>query len=459
MNNHKLDSLKSANSKVLLTDTNRWALAARLAIGLADSGCEVSAICPFPSHALMKTSVVRRIFRYSALRPLDSLRAAIEAVDPDIIVPACDRSVTHLHELYALAKSREAGMPKMAALIERSLGAPESHSIVSSRYELIEAARKEGIRVPRSARICNAVDLEAWHAKEPFPWVSKADGTWGGSGVRIIKQSEEGLSALTQFEQMDRLTRAIKRMIVNRDPFLFRPWWSRSKRSITVQSYIQGRPANCTAFAWKGRVRAMIGVEVIRSQGLTGPASIVRLVENEDMRFAAERLAARLGLSGFFGLDFMIEEASGSAYLIEMNPRLAPPCHLRLDKGRDLAGALWSQLTGRPLVEPPNLMQSDLIAYFPQAAHNEHQMPAACFLDVPESEPELIKELLNPFPDRTLMFRLVQWISRIRTHEEDFEPAAIHGAEASNGSRQDPQGDGKNSAMDRPAESARVPLV
>src|ERR1700753_164167 len=99
MNNHKLDNAKSANSKVLLTDTNRWALAARLAIGLADSGCEVSAISPFPNHALMKTSAVRRVFRYSALRPLDSLRAAIEAFDPDIIVPSCDRSVAHLHEL------------------------------------------------------------------------------------------------------------------------------------------------------------------------------------------------------------------------------------------------------------------------------------------------------------------------------------------------------------------------
>ena len=56
MNKHKLDTLKPRKSTVLLTDTNRWALAARLAIGLADSGCEVAAICPFPSHALMKTS-------------------------------------------------------------------------------------------------------------------------------------------------------------------------------------------------------------------------------------------------------------------------------------------------------------------------------------------------------------------------------------------------------------------
>ena len=447
---------RSINVKVLLTDTNRWALAARLAIGLAESGCEVSAICPFPSHALMKTKAVRRTFRYSAVRPIQSLRAAIEAVDPDIILPACDRSVGHLHELYQLAKSRQNGTSKMIALIERSLGSPSSHSVVSSRYELIQVAREEGIHVPRIARISGPEDLEVWRTNEPLPWVSKADGTWGGSGVRIIKSFEETQSAFTQLEQMARLTRALKRLVVNRDPFLFRPWWNRSKRSIVVQSYVQGRPANCTVFAWEGRVQAMIGVEVVRSQGFTGPASIVRVVENEEMRSAAEKIAARLNLSGFFGLDFMIEQASGSAYLIEMNPRLAPPCHLRLDKGRDLAGALWSQLAGRPLPESPQLTQADLVAYFPQGAH---EIPASCFLDVPASEPELMKELLNPFPDRTLMFRLVQRLSRIRTSEEDFEAAAIHGADASNGLRQDPQSDGKNSTMDRSAESARVPLV
>jgi hypothetical protein len=456
MNRDKVHNSGTAKIKVLLTDTNRWALAARLAMGLSEAGFEVSAICPFPSHALMKTSVVRRIFRYSALRPLESLKGAIEAVAPDIVVPSCDRSVSHLHELYTQAKSENDGIGRMAALIERSLGSPAGHSVVSSRFELIQAAREEGIHVPRAARICSAEDLEAWRVRESLPWVSKADGTWGGSGVRIIRKSEEGLKALTQLEEMDRLARAIKRTIVNRDPFLLRPWWKRSRRAITVQSYIQGRPANCTVLAWKGQVLAMIGVEVVRSQGLTGPASIVRLVENDDMRFAAERLAARLGLSGFFGLDFMIEETSGSAYLIEMNPRLAPPCHLRLDKRRDLAGALWAQLAGQPPSACPPLTQSDLIAYFPQCAHNKHEIPAACYLDIPFGEPELMKELLNPFPDRTLMFRMVQKLSRLRIPEEDFEVVTTHGGDALG--VKDGKADGETS-IDRPAESARVPLA
>jgi ATP-grasp domain len=445
--------------RVLLTDTNRWGLAARLAIGLAECGCEVSAICPSPSHALTKTSAVRRTFRYSAFHPLEALKKAIDAVDPDIVVPSCDRSVEHLHQLYAEALASNGQMDKIRALIERSLGSPESHQIVSSRLRLIEVAREEGIRVPRIARIAGKEDLDAWSAQESFPWVSKADGTWGGSGVRIVKSAEEAETSMKQLEQMARFTRAFKRLLVNRDAFLFRPWWNRSRRSIVVQSYIQGRPANCTVLAWKGRVLAMIGVEVVRSQGLTGPASIVRIVDNEQMRSAAEKLAARLHLSGFFGLDFMIESSTGAAFLIEMNPRLAPPCHLRLDKGRDLAGALWAQLADQNLPASPLKTQSSLIAYFPQNAHNPSEIPAACFLDAPEGEPELTKELLNPFPDRTLLFRLVQRISRIRSRDEDFA-TSNSGAVVPSASPSEMHPEGATAGgMDRPTERARIPLV
>ncbi len=369
----------------------------------------------------MKTRAVKRTFRYSSLRPMESLKAAIESAEPDIIVPCCDRSVEHLHELYAWAKSRGSTEAKLLALIEHSLGSPESHSIVSSRYSLLELARKEGIHVPRTNLLKSPQDLETWHEKEPLPWVSKADGTWGGSGVRVIQSAEKAEQSLKELAQISRFTRAIKRMLVNRDAFLLRSWWNRSKRTIILQSYVHGRPANCTVVSWKGRVLASIGVEVVCSEGATGPASIVRVIENPQMKAAAEKLASRLGLSGFFGLDFMIEEMTGDAYLIEMNPRITPPCHLRLDKGRNLAGALWAQLTGRSLPENPPVTRSDMIAYFPQLLKSNQELLQLCFQDIPSDEPELVQELLNPFPDRTLLFRLVQWLSRTPIQTESFE--------------------------------------
>lgn len=409
--------------RVLLADTNWWANSARLAMGMAETGCHVSAICPKPNHALTKTHAVQQTFRYRALHPIESLISTIEAVNPDIIVPACDRSVRHLHELHAQLKAQGNGGERMMALIERSLGAPGSHPIVASRYDLLTLAREEGVLTPDTARIDNQADLDNWSAHQPYPWVLKADGTWGGGGVRVIRSMEDAQRSLRQLEKMSRFTRSIKRLLVNRDAFWLREWWVGAQRSIVAQTFIYGRPANCVAFCWGGKVLSLIAVEVVRSEGATGPASVVCVVNNPKMTKAAERIAARLGLSGFFGLDFMIEDGTNQVYLIEMNPRLAPPSHIRLGKGRDLPGALWAQLSGQSFLDAPSVTQSNLIAYFPQGANDGKALGDSCFQDIPQGEPELVTELLHPFPDRTFLFRMIERLTRKPSAELKAEGA------------------------------------
>jgi predicted ATP-grasp superfamily ATP-dependent carboligase len=120
---------------------------------------------------------------------------------------------------------------------------------------------------------------------------------------------------------------------------------------------------------------------------------------------AAERIARRLRLSGFFGLDFIMETGSGAAYLIEMNPRCTPLCHLQFGKGRDMVGALRAQLSGEPVRDAPPVTLNDLIAYFPQAWNCKSEFLDSCYQDVPQGEPELVQELLRPWPDRSLLFR------------------------------------------------------
>jgi hypothetical protein len=426
MNEQRSTDSGPASPKVLLTDTNRWALPARLAVALAECGCEVTAICPAPNHALMRTRAVQRTFRYSAFRPLESLEAAIKAVNPDIVVPACDRSVGHLHELYLRSKAQGSAETKTVELIERSLGAPASYNIVSSRYNLLTIARELGILVPDTAQISSRQELNEWSKRKSLPWVIKADGTWGGVGVRVVQSAEKIEPSWKELTQIPRFSRALKRMAVNRDSFLFRTWWKRIEHPMVVQSYVDGRPANCTAFADQGRVLAIISVEVVRSEGSTGPASIVRVVENPQMRLAAEKLAFGLGLSGFFGLDFMIDQRSHAAYLIEMNPRLTPPCYLRLGKGRDLVGATWAQLTGRPIPEHPSATEKELIAYQPQRLY-DREIESTYFQEVPHEERELIRELLDPYPDRTLLFRLVQYLNRRPVTSSVFERSKFGG--------------------------------
>jgi hypothetical protein len=386
---------------------------ALLALDLARAGSDVSAVCP-TRHPMLKTRVVRQTFHYSGFRPLDSLARAIEATNPQIIIPCDDRAVGHLHELHARARHQGALGKKTASLIEKSLGSPENYPVVSSRYDFLRIAREEGLRVPDTEQINSESDLKSWQGRKKFPWVMKADGTYGGHGVKIAHTLDEAARFRQELTRFYRAGRAIKRMFVNRDAFWIRPWWKDVKPAISVQAYIHGRPANCGVVCWKGKVLAGTGVEVVSAAGATGPAAVVRVVDKPDMMLCAERIAGRMNLSGFFGLDFVIEEGSGLTYLIEINPRPTRVCRLQLGKGRDQVGALCAQLSNRPIRDVPPVTQNRMIAYFPDAWDARSEFLESSFHDIPEAGPELLEELRRPWPTTSLLWRLVTQVDRIK---------------------------------------------
>src|SRR5690349_1085263 len=270
--------------RVLLTTTNRWPLPARLAIRLAKLGCDVFALCPLPGHPALRTRSAVRVFSYDGLRPLRSLHNAISTATPEFIIPCDDRAVRHLHELYVRARvSGENREENLISLIEYSLGAPESHGIVSCRNELIRVAALEGVRVSATRRIECVDDLRAWKAEQSFPWVLKADGTWGGGGVRFVYSMEEAEQSLDELLCPPSAASLLSSLLLNRD----RSWrlgTLRDKgRRVSVQAFVHGRPANCAVVCYRGQVLAGIGVEVISSQDAKGPAIVVRVLENSEM--------------------------------------------------------------------------------------------------------------------------------------------------------------------------------
>jgi carbamoylphosphate synthase large subunit len=403
----------TAAPTVLLIENLRWSVVAMLAVRLAQAGIKVLAVCPV-HHPLLKTRAVRQTFPYSALRPLDSLQAAIETANPDFIIPCDDRALGHLHELHARARLMGVSGCILAALIEKSLGSPESYPIVSSRYDFLRIAREEGLRIPGTEQINSESDLESLQRRHAFPWVLKADGTGNGRGVRFVRGSEQSRPFLRELNQFYSFGRAVKWLCVNRDPFWLRPWWNGVKPAVIVQSYIHGRPANCGVVCWGGKVLAGIGVEVVNETEAMAHSSVVRVVDNPDMMLCAERIARRLNLSGFFGLDFMIEEGTGLTYLIEMNPRPTRLSSLRLGKGHDMIAELSAQLFGLQTREAPSVTQSKMIAYFPEVSGSNSKLLESCYHDILEGEPELMQELQRPWPTGTLIFRLMDRGSRLK---------------------------------------------
>jgi hypothetical protein len=115
-------------------------------------------------------------------------------------------------------------------------------------------------------------------------------------------------------------------------------------------------------------------------------------------------------LSGFYGLDFVIESGTGVPFLIEMNPRCTQLGHIEFAGQGCLAGVLAAVLRGEPPPEAHSPVLNETIALFPQAlAAGERCRPylKASFHDVPSEEPKLVDELmLKSWPQR-------RWAARI----------------------------------------------
>ena len=379
-----------------------WPLSARLAMAFLRHGWRVAGVCP-SGHPLRFVEGVETNYSYRGLDSAGSLRAAIVAAEPTLIVPCDDGVVWQLHELHATNA-------ELRPLIERSLGPEEAYPQIRSRGALLSAASQLGIRVPRTETVGSEADLAPWCVDSPA--VIKLDGTWGGSGVAIVRDKEEAMSAFRKLSQPMRAGVAWKRWLINHDPLALWSWRKREAPRVTIQEYIPGRPANTMFACWEGELLGIVSVEVLTAQGPTGAATVVRLVRNEEIEHAARVLARRFKLSGFHGLDFVMDSATGAAYLIELNPRCTQLGHLRIAGQGDLAGAMSARFTSRAPAEAEDCIEGETVAFFPQTLNWN---PRSTYLrhgyhDVPWEEPRLLRELLrDSWPDR-------RWLTRIYHH-------------------------------------------
>ena len=375
----------------LIATTKNWVPLARLAVAMANAGFRVEALCP-RGHALEQTHVACRTHTYQGLTPLRSLVHAIAAAKPDLIVPGDDLATRHLHELHRRRDLHASDTADLGSLIERSLGLPEGYPIIDARAAFIELAREEGIRVPRTEIVKTAEELENWVERVGLPTVLKANGSSGGEGVRVVRTVEEAQRALRKLQAPPLLARALKRAVADHDRTLIWPSLLQQRPMVNAQAFIAGHEATSTIACWKGTVLASLHFEVLRKCNAAGHATVVRLIENEEMSSAIEKIVRRMGLSGLCGFDFMLEASTGHAYLIEINPRTTQVGHITLGAGRDLPAAIYGAISGHPVRVAAALTENDTIALFP---HEWARDPQSEFLrtgyhDVPWDTPELV---------------------------------------------------------------------
>ncbi len=380
-------------ARILIASTTWWAMPARIASAFVRAGASVSGVVPRGSP-LATVNLLSGVFHYSALRPLRSLSKAILDTQPDLIVPCDDRVVEHLHELHAYSVAARDGA--MCKLIERSLGDSQSYSITNKRGALLELAQSLGIRIPDTISVRSLASLHTFIARYGFPIVLKIDGTWGGTGVRVVRSSEEAVRTFTEFTRPLSWFKMLEH-ICHHDFFPLFSKADQRRHSLTAQVFVEGTAANIMLACWEGEVLDTLSVETLFAIDKLGSSTIVKTIRDQEIEHAGRLLVQSLAISGFCGLDFIIESSSGKAFLIELNPRATQNGHLEPGGQASLVNTLYRHLLG----EPPQKKRfsEETIAFFPHILRCDARTiipnSSTMIRDVPWDEPALIRELMR----------------------------------------------------------------
>ena len=383
---------------VVVIATVHWAVTARLCLSLAESGFEVVALAP-DDHALHRLCgiVVRSIGRTRA-HGLSEITRTVESRPPDLLVPADECAIDFMRILYRRAiggKGRNPG--QMAALIEASLGSPSAFVFAAQKSRLVSLAQREGLLVPTTNVVDDILELRRLVAKAQFPLVLKRDGSSGGQGVRIVSNAADAEQSFVELRTSAGPRAAVK-MALKKLDLSYLDGFYRKRPAISLQEYIVGRPANRAVVCHRGEVLAGLSVEALQTMDATGPATVIRVIDSPEMSDATARMVRHLGLSGFVGFDFMLEAATGRAYLIEMNGRPTQICHLALDADSDMIGALAARFPSVARRRPIPNIDGPTVALFPQESWRDPDSGylRSAFHDVPWQVPEFVAAYCSP---------------------------------------------------------------
>jgi biotin carboxylase len=399
--------------RALLFTTQRWPAAAMMARSLRDGGFQVGALCP-PGHPLRKSKSAVIVRHHRHLTGPLGLARAIANWRPDILVACDDLAVDAAHRVWRhYAVRGDAEGREKAQVIEASFGRSTSFDIARNKSKVLGVAAALGIATPCSTVVEDLPSLVDRLQTLGYPAVLKADALWGGLGVRVVGSEQEARFAFHQLTQAPSGVEVAKSVAQEAglqpivDRLCFRP------PVISVQRFVPGRPANLAAVCWQGEMLGGVTVEVLENQRNNGPGSVVRVIENTAMEWAAARLIGELGLSGFCGFDFMLDRDSGEALLLEINPRMTSSSYLPTLTGTTLARLLCCRLKGFPATAARRAPTQDgVVVLFPQELERDPSSPnlrAPSHL-VPWDEPALVAECIRLTFAQSLPARLFGYV-------------------------------------------------
>ena len=289
-----------------------------------------------------------------------------------------------------------------------SLGDANNHNSLLMKTETVALARRLALRIPESAIASNAEEAEELALRIGFPVYVKQSFSWAGQGgIRCDTPHDVADAFASMQPRSGSLLYEGARRLLRRDGY---PVGSK----IDIQQAIPGAPAFFAAFAWKGRMLAGFAGFVERSSSANGTSCVVRLAAHEEMAQASSALISATRATGFIGFDFMIEDTTGDAYLLECNPRPVQVCHLGARIGVDLSAALASAVQGRPTT-CRTAEGEEIVALFQQEWRRDRTalVDFPGFVDAPLDDPALLTRMTQPKDNPRGSVVLLAWVARL----------------------------------------------
>lgn len=353
---------------------------------LAKAGFDVALLTPRGSLAEKSRYVSHLGVLATETTPMAwllSLVRMIDSVSPFMLVP-CDEMAIRL--LFSIALDPPPALSpelrtRLTRLIEQSLGDPGLYEVSIDKTLLPAAAEAIGVPVPRYAIATDTASALEHAARLGYPVVLKRRFGFAGEGVAIVNVPGD-LAAdarrLLRAHQLDLGEVRQPRLLVQK--FISGPYHSQALVAI------RGKPL--ASFAWE---------RFVATQSVKGQTSVLKFIDSPQTKTFSEALCRNLAMSGFFNVQFVLDENSGEAHLLEINRRIVTHMHLGERAGSDLGVALHDTLDGRARTsKSPHNDAGDTVVIFPRewlrdpASHHLERYP----VDVPWDEPELLAAML-----------------------------------------------------------------
>lgn len=390
----------------LLVSSRRWVHTARLALAVRDAGFTVGLVAP-TGHPLERLSWIRSVGSYSALRPCRTVSHALNTSGAEIVIPADDAAADTVFRAYANGLLE----PDAMRTVQRSLGDPTTFSVRHRRSQISAIAAASGLAGPRTYDVASLAELDDVVELSDLPAVVKTDRSFGGQEVIVVNDRDSARAAYRRLARPPAIHSSVGRLIRDDEPNYLVDSFARVQPRVSVQGFVAGEPATLTAASWRGEVLGIVAVRVLRSVAANGPATVVEPVDHPDMVRAADIMAKKLGLSGLFGLDFIVSADGRAASLIELNPRATPTAHLFVPTLMSPLLHLLAECVELRPPDPPDPLPAGPVALFPQAHLYHPDIDVYGSSDMPQHAPDVVALCIAPAATA-----LPPWHERLARH-------------------------------------------